>query len=78
MTGSELPQVQAVLMQIDSANRRTDTYLWIVSICPFCGKRHSHSGGSNQTDPRTTLGRRAAPCKQGEYSLVDIAQQNPN
>jgi hypothetical protein len=73
MTDAKIPQAHAVLMQIDTASRRSDAPLWIVSRCPFCGKRHTHAGGRSGADPRTILGRHTAPCKQGDYTLVDIA-----
>jgi hypothetical protein len=74
MADSKLPRVQAILMQVDSASRRDDANLWIVPICPFCGKRHTHAGGRSATDAHAALGRHAAPCGQGAYNLVDIAQ----
>lgn len=73
MTDSDLPYVQAVLMQIDKTSKRTDAYLWIVSSCPFCGKYHSHAGGASDADPRARLGRHTAPCGKGEYNLVELA-----
>jgi hypothetical protein len=37
-------------------------YLWIVDRCPYCSKRHEHSGGALHEEPRRYLGHRDAHC----------------
>jgi hypothetical protein len=41
-------------------------WLWVVSKCPLCGKRHVHGGGPLDGDPHDRLGHRAAHCVTGD------------
>src|SRR5829696_8915064 len=50
-------------------------HYWVVTVarCPFCGKRHSHGGGSDDTPD---LGYRNSHCitgPGGTYELVETA-----
>jgi hypothetical protein len=55
-----------------TAERSPRSGIWILTVarCPFCGKRHSHGGGS---DDAPDLGYRRPHCLTGshpDYELV--------
>jgi hypothetical protein len=52
-----------------------DNYVWEVTSCPYCGRRHSHGGGTRTEDPRDFLGLRVAHCAKHpdtRYQLVEV------
>ena len=45
----------------------------LIGVCPFCGKVHTHGGGTNLAKVREYLGPRASHCSngsRGQYELV--------
>lgn len=51
--------------------RQPDGYRWIVLACPYCGRKHTHGGGTLTDDPRQHLGPRVAHCHGGDYLLSE-------
>lgn len=55
---------------------RTSTrFLWIIPVCPQCGRRHIHGGGPLGGNPRDLLGSRSAHCLEStgaSYDLVEV------
>ena len=52
---------------------------WTVPCCPFCGKKHTHGGGSIEDDPLAHAVGRVAHCMTGDggnYMLV-LAPESP-
>jgi len=56
--------------------RTSQVYLWVIDICPLCGRTHTHGGGALDGDPSRLLGHRNAHCairplpEPGGYILV--------
>lgn len=53
---------------------------WIIPICPYCGKRHTHGGGPIDGNPRTRMGNRGAHCLNArgkDYDLREIVSDDP-
>jgi len=48
-----------------SLKKTSRMYIWVVSECPYCGKRHEHGGGPVEGDPRKFLGPRESHCELG-------------
>lgn len=42
----------------------------IVGTCPFCGKTHTHGGGTDLAEIRGDLGTRVSHCHRGGYQLI--------
>ncbi len=57
ITETSTPEAPALLV------RGRDCFLWIVSHCPLCGKKHQHGGGEITGDPRDLLGHRVRHCE---------------
>jgi hypothetical protein len=36
--------------------KATYSWVWIVTRCPYCGKRHEHYGGPLEDDPHKSSG----------------------
>lgn len=59
--------------------RDRNMYVWVIIVCPFCGKKadHWHAGGPLDDDPRKELFSRVSHCFNSEwrpnelYLLVD-------
>jgi hypothetical protein len=48
--------------------KKTKTnFLW-ECLCPYCGKKHTHGGGSIEDDPMKMLGHRVSHCLDDEKS----------
>ena len=48
---------------------------WVIPVCPFCGKKHTHGAGHVGEDLHDTLGWRTPHCitdVEGSYCLVDV------
>jgi hypothetical protein len=68
------PTVETPLAHV-TAERSPRSGVWILTVacCPFCGRRHSHGGGSDETPD---LGFRVSHCiagPGGTYDLVETA-----
>lgn len=53
-------------VRVELVHNRDGIRDWrFVDRCPYCGARHSHGAGREDTDPREYLGHRAAHCITG-------------
>jgi hypothetical protein len=54
-----------------TAERSSRSGAWILTVarCPFCGKRHSHGGGS---DDMPDLGARRSHCLTGDGGTSEL------
>jgi hypothetical protein len=65
----KIPEAISILKKVPGG------WLWIVPVCPLCGQKHQHGGGSLKDNPRSFLGFRSAHClkdiEPGQYLLVE-------
>jgi len=74
MRGSE--RIPLAFARLELNEGRSPSITWVVSRCPFCGRRHTHGAGAFLADPRRRLGPRAVLCMGGgaQYQLIEEAR----
>ncbi len=55
--------------------RGRGAWSWVIDICPYCGKKHTHGGGPIEGDPRELLGARAAHCKSVQPEIYILVEE---